>query len=392
VESEQVESARQEALLCVKVASRGDLLLAGPAFAALRRQRPSANIVLVVGRTCEDVARRLPFFDEVHTVDDRSLLAGTFVERVRVATHLLRMMRRGSGTPRVAFSEVFIFHRDPRYSVIAALARIPARRGITRRRRQLLTEAHRPSAREHDVDQYLELVRLGTRAIAEPPVSRAPTLAGVWRFEPGEREAALLRASGFGFDPARPFVALGFGGGRNVKTRTHLKSWPLGHYRELARRIEELGVGVVWLGDEEDARDLGEMTVGVNLAGRLAVPESAAVLGACQVTVANDSLLLHLSEAVGTPTVGLFGPTDPRHYGPRGPRSEALWLGDALPCSPCYVDGRFPLCRYEHRCMKELTVDSVLSSARKVLQQDQGPCAVRVISRGEGLAGRVDVQ
>lgn len=377
-----------EALLCVKIASRGDLLLAGPAFERLRRSRPSARIVLLVGESCADVARRIPFFDEIRTIDDRSLFSGAGVARVRSAVRLLREMRHaerlyGRGGRR-RFAEVFIYHRDWRYALLARMAGIPVRRGLARGQGRFLTMPYSPPDREHDTQQYLRMT-LGTSAAggdggAASGIDRTP-LAGVWRFRPGERESGIAAAARHGFDEGRRCVALGFGGGRNVKTRTTLKSWPIARYRDLAHRLTEIGCQVAWLGDGEDARALGSAPVGIDLAGKLSVPESAAVLSACTAAVANDSLLLHLAEAVETPSVGVFGPTDPAHYGPLGPRSAAVWIGESLACSPCHREGHLPPCHFDHRCMRELPVEAVWETLRPLIDAADREPDPEVVSR-----------
>jgi ADP-heptose:LPS heptosyltransferase len=103
----------------------------------------------------------------------------------------------------------------------------------------------------------------------------------------------------------------------------------------------------------------------VCLAGKLTVAETAAVLSACDRLVANDSFLLHLGETLGVPTVGIFGPTNPSCFRPLGESSTTLWLGpERVPCSPCAQQGGsyFPECRYGHRCMREIAVETVLTA------------------------------
>jgi len=104
---------------------------------------------------------------------------------------------------------------------------------------------------------------------------------------------------------------------------------------------------------------------GVRLAGKLKVAETAAVLNLCDRLVANDSFLLHLGETLSVPTVGIFGPTNPACFGPLGAHSVTLWRGsERVPCSPCAERGGsyFPVCTFGHRCMREITVESVLAA------------------------------
>jgi heptosyltransferase-3 len=67
----------------------------------------------------------------------------------------------------------------------------------------------------------------------------------------------------------------------------------------------------------------------IDLVGRLSLPEIAAFLARSSLFVGNDSGLMHLAAASGTPTLGLFGPTDAAEYAPSGPRAVAVAGVDA---------------------------------------------------------------
>ena len=360
-----------ERILCIKIASRGDLLLAAPAFQLLRKTRSQAHLTLLVGVSCKDVALHLPYFDEIHSIDDRMLLAGSFGEKLGAAQHLLREMKKRDfkntsdskvDTKASFYSEIIIFHRDWRYSILAWLARIPKRRGFYNRWSAFfLTHTYQPNDKEHHIYQYLGL--LGQTEIKDA------SLAGLWRFRKDEQDSALKKAEVHGFVPTGDrSIALGFGGGRNVKTHTELKRWPIASYQRLAGQLSEKGFRVIWIGDKEDAELLGDSFIGINLTGKFSVPETAAILNVCQLVVTNDTLHLHLAEILGIPSLGLFGPTDPAHYRPLGARSAYLWIGEQLPCSPCHKDGYFPPCLYQHRCMSELSVESVLGKIEELLK------------------------
>src|SRR5207237_1273107 len=80
------------------------------------------------------------------------------------------------------------------------------------------------------------------------------------------------------------------------------------------------------------------------------------------VLVTNDGAPLHFAQAVGTPTVAIFGSTAPSFgFGPRGPRDRVVEL-EGLPCRPCSAHGP-PSCPLgHHRCMKSLRVEDVLQA------------------------------
>jgi len=80
------------------------------------------------------------------------------------------------------------------------------------------------------------------------------------------------------------------------------------------------------------------------------------------VLVTNDSAPLHLATAVGTPVVAIFGPTVPGFgFGPRGPR-DAIVEHPSLACRPCSAHGPQVCPLGHHRCMRELSVASVLAA------------------------------
>src|SRR5439155_25905500 len=147
------------------------------------------------------------------------------------------------------------------------------------------------------------------------------------------------------------------------------KRWP--YFAELGRRLSESGtIAVVVVGSFEDALLGSEITAAVGAAGgraasgcrRLGLRESVEIIRRAAVLVTNDSAPLHFAQAVGTPTVAIFGPTLPSFgFAPRGPRDRVVEL-EGLPCRPCSAHGP-PSCPLgHHRCMKSLRVEDVLQA------------------------------
>jgi ADP-heptose:LPS heptosyltransferase len=98
----------------------------------------------------------------------------------------------------------------------------------------------------------------------------------------------------------------------------------------------------------------------------------AAILSQCRLLVGIDSGLLHLAGAVGTPLIGVFGPTNPRYFLPLNP--HACGVSHAVPCSFCHHETPIKHwqtgCPYDIRCMKEITADQVVDAARNQLQSE----------------------
>jgi heptosyltransferase II len=190
------------------------------------------------------------------------------------------------------------------------------------------------------VDRFDEALGLrGDGAPAPPPVRRPPLAALA-------AEVAAAAAPG----PAPLGLAPG--------ARWATKRWPEAHWVALVERLAAAGERDlrVFLGPEEQAWfPGGRLEAAARAAGATVVEgrpllEVARELAACRALATNDSGLLHLGEAVGTPVVAFFGPTV-RAFGyfPRLPRSRVL--EHDLDCRPCSRNGKRPCHRGDLACL-----------------------------------------
>ena len=172
---------------------------------------------------------------------------------------------------------------------------------------------------------------------------------------------------------------------RPVETTTHRvaiapgsrhwnKQWPTEHHVALARTLLARGYELVYYGStsettlvEEIRRQLPADARHTSLAGALDLSETARSLAGCAVAVVNDSGLMHVARAVGTPVVALFGPTvrafgfAPRVAAPEAARAVVLEV-EGLSCRPCTAIGG-PTCPKGHfRCMQAITPEQVLAA------------------------------
>jgi len=87
-------------------------------------------------------------------------------------------------------------------------------------------------------------------------------------------------------------------------------------------------------------------------------------LAAANVAVSNDSGLLHVAAALGTPAIGIFGPTSPWHWAPLNPLAATIESKTKVECRPCHK----PVCRVvHHRCMRDIPPDQVFAAVRQAL-------------------------
>jgi heptosyltransferase-2 len=144
------------------------------------------------------------------------------------------------------------------------------------------------------------------------------------------------------------------------------KRWPSEAYAALTRRLISDGLSV-WVLGGPDEKPLATEIAGDSGARDLTghdLRDAILALASASVAVSNDSGLLHVAAALGTPSIGIFGPTSPWHWAPLNPLAGVVETKSVLACRPCHK----PVCRLvHHRCMREITPDEVLATTRSAL-------------------------
>ena len=148
------------------------------------------------------------------------------------------------------------------------------------------------------------------------------------------------------------------------------KRWPGAAYGDLARRLIAQGNEVWILGSPAEAplvRIIRDIAPEVRDLTSTDLRNAILALAAADVAVSNDSGLLHVAAALGTPTIGIFGPTSPWHWAPLNPIAAAVQQKiEPLPCQPCHK----PTCRVRHhRCMRDISPDHVASVIERVFME-----------------------
>jgi heptosyltransferase-2 len=149
------------------------------------------------------------------------------------------------------------------------------------------------------------------------------------------------------------------------------KAWPPEHYAALARALTQDGASVWVLGGP------GEATIAKQIAeaGGSRVRDltgtdlrnAILALAAADLAVTNDSGLMHVAAAIGTPTVAIFGPTSPWHWKPLNPIAAILEPpGEEIARQRARLEGNDAV---SHRRTADVSVDTVLASVRDVLKQ-----------------------
>ena len=140
-----------------------------------------------------------------------------------------------------------------------------------------------------------------------------------------------------------------------------LKRWHPERYAELADwLIDQKNAQIIFVGvkDEIPVIDhIQDMMQGesINIAGETTITQLASILQRCPVFIGNDSGPMHLAAAVGTKTIGLYGPGDPTRFGPVGDKCQTIQKKSD--CPPCLGT----TCRFgEEGCMSKIQVIDVI--------------------------------
>jgi heptosyltransferase-2 len=141
------------------------------------------------------------------------------------------------------------------------------------------------------------------------------------------------------------------------------KRWPAAAYAALTGQLAGQGFSVWVIGGPQEKALAGEICAASpsgcrDLTGA-DLRNAILALAAADVAISNDSGLLHVAAAIGTPSIGIFGPTSAWHWAPLNPLAAVIEPKTDVPCRPCHR----PTCRLgHHRCMNDIQVAQVATA------------------------------
>ena len=324
-EPERISGPALLKIAIVKLSSLGDVIHALPVARALRRSRPGLHLTWIVEAREYALLNGHPDLDVVVPVDTR--LWRRLIWRPAGARQVMGKVRRLKSRVRAARFDVAIDLQGLMKSgLLTAYTGAPIRIGFTadrcRERLNCLFTNRRvrpPASAVHVVDQYLSLLE---------PLGIAP---GPVEFHVSIPAAAERRMEDFlgeqGVKSRDSLVAINPGAGRADK------QWPVAHFAALAEQLAQepnTRILLLWGPDEVHmARQIRDgMQARVILAPPTDLHELGALLRRSSLMVANDTGPLHLAAALGTPSLGLFGPTRAERNGPYGPLGRGVQSPD----------------------------------------------------------------
>jgi heptosyltransferase-2 len=321
----------------------GDFVRCHTVIQLLRTRFPDRPVDMLTTSLCAPLTDYMPGLRQAIVADlPRSTLA--LPQNKALAD---RLKQENYGT-------ALVMPRTWKSALAPFLAGIPERIGFVGEARFVLLNDLRPGEKK--------LQRMVDRctALALPRDAALPAPMPVPELKVPPPEDAAWRSRRGLADETRPVVALAPG------AVGPSKRWPNGSFAALTRRLLAEGFAVWVLGGPDEkalATEIVGNTEARDLTGR-DLREAILALASASAAVSNDSGLLHVAAAVGTPSIGIFGPTSPWHWAPLNPLAATMETKAVLECRPCHK----PVCRLgHHRCMTEIGADEVFAATRRAL-------------------------
>jgi heptosyltransferase-2 len=352
-------------ILIIKLCCVGDILFTTPAIRALRQGFPKTHLAYLVGSWSKEIIEDNPHLDEIIVYDVPAHSSCRWRAFIRTLDCLRELRKK-------KFDLAIVFHRTSFSSLFALLGGIPQRIGFDYAGRgRFLTHKVIFDGSKHEVDRHLDVViSLGLESAGQATEMKVMSKEESYA-------SSLLWANGVRAEDR--IIAILAGGGKNPGVFMPTKRWHPTKFAQLAdTMIKEYKAKIIFVGgpgDEEVVRKVvsGMKNESVDLVGKTTFKQLAAVLKRCQLFIGGDSGPLHIAAAVGTPTIGIFGPLDPRLVAPRGKNHIAVCKN--ISCSPCYrPDTGLTIHDFSNcpkgtvECMEKITTEDVLAAVHQQME------------------------
>ncbi|HEV2521017.1 MAG TPA: glycosyltransferase family 9 protein [Candidatus Acidoferrales bacterium] len=357
-----IASSNVRHIVVAKLIGMGSILQATPLLKALKRKFPNATITFVTMRSNRELLSRLFYVDEVLVLDDRSLV------RMGVSTlHVIAAL---------------LWHRADLYfdlEVYSAFASLLALWAVTR---------NRIGFYRHSVTFkrgiYTHLVYFNTRMAVRQLYFQLGRVVGV---PPGEPDSiGPIRVDDQSRTTLRSFLseAPQWQQGSsyivvnpNASDLLLERRWPIESFAETLEQIVGNGYQIALIG-VRDERSYVQGLIDrlspeasshvVNTAGRLTLGELFALLEGAACVLTNDTGPMHMSIALQRPTVCLFGPANPEHYGQDLDYVEIFY--NKVFCSPCLYEADATPCHGNNICMQMIQPGPVADAVLRLASYD----------------------
>lgn len=323
-------------ILVVSTTGLGDTIWGTPALRAIKTHHPNAYLATFTSSIGAQVLKNNPYIDRIWTAHEPITL--------RLPSLLANLRKE-------AFDAILIFHTSQRLILplctLLGASTIAGTSGINKGLDHLLTHPILPIY-EHEIVRRLQV----TKAIDTAPIENQ-TLD--WFISDDERLKALQIHSAYNF--SNSVVALHPG------SKDRFKQWPPGHFVKLGRLLRKANLDVMITGNLQEASLAQEIADqipdAICVAGQHSLRIFAALLKYVDLFITNDTGPMHIAFAHDTPTLALFGPTDPNLCGPHHAKQCKI-LSCTPTCQPCLRKRCF-----DPFCMRQISPENVMGHVKQ---------------------------
>lgn len=327
-------------ILVWQTAFLGDLILTIPLIESLKTLYPKSQISLIAKAYAQEVFKHNPYLDQLFIYEKKK----------QSLYSLIKFLSKQN------FDLAISPHPSHRASIVLFLAGIPVRVGFDRAGFSFLY-THKVKHRfdgTHEIERNLFLLKT-LKEYRSDRVRKNPRL-----YLLPEEEDFIL---GYNISPKNYLVVA-------PGSKWPSKRWTKEGFYEVIRHFLGEGWPVVLIGGKEDrdfAKSIGEFNspLFLNLVGKTTLRQSFALIKGAKVLLSNDSAPVHMAEALGTPSLALFGPTvkDFGFY----PYKLGKVVEVPLACRPCGLHGHKACPKKEHQCMRQITAAKVIAGLKNFL-------------------------
>jgi ADP-heptose:LPS heptosyltransferase len=342
-----------------KLLGMGSIIQATPLLHDLRQSFPNAKLVFLTTRSNRGLIERLALVDEAIYIDDtnpRTLAVTTASAVARLLAYRLDL-----------YFDLEIYSAGASVVSVASGARnrIGFYRGSARFKKGIYTHLtmFNPRAPIAAIYRQLHLCAGGEQG--------GPPQYGPLRVGEADLQSlmATLASHALRLEPRYTVI------NANASDLLLERRWPMAKYIQLIVELTACGEQVVLIGAKSEADYVARIASRlppsarartVDTSGKLSLGELFAIIKGAACMVTNDTGPMHFSIALDRPTVCLFGPVSPDHYGVRKSNVETMY--HPVYCSPCAHEIDTPPCAGDNICMQLIEVDEVLAAVQRQLE------------------------
>jgi len=319
----------------------GDMVMAQSLFKAIKADNPEVIIDVLALAWTKPLLDRMP---EVNNAITMPISHGVFGWNMRKELgHELRKEQ---------YDQAIVLPNSWKSALIPWFANIPIRTGWRGEMRYGLLNDIRALDKQAllmMVQRYVSLAYPASQSHAAPsypaPLMVAEIPNSNFQFPLSAKQKRLVFCPGAEFGSA--------------------KQWPATHYAELANSLLQQGWQLLILGSEADkiiAEDIvknidsSHQTSVFNLCGKTQLSDAIDLIGTADQVVSNDSGLMHITAALQSPLVAIYGPTSPSFTPPLASNAHIVQI--EVDCGPCF-QRECP--EQHHRCMRDISSKTLLT-------------------------------